>query len=38
MAEDDLEAREKAGDLVIPPEESNLYLEREAIRATRERA
>ena len=36
MAEDNLEAREKAGDLVIPPDESNLYLEREAIRVMRE--
>jgi len=36
MAEDGLEAREKAGELVIPPDESNLYLEWEALRVMRE--
>ncbi|MGW0868642.1 DUF1963 domain-containing protein [Streptomyces sp. NPDC002611] len=36
MAQDILEAREKAGELVVPPEEWSLRLEQEALRVMRE--
>ncbi|KIH99694.1 hypothetical protein LP52_05470 [Streptomonospora alba] len=36
MAEDILEAREKAGELVVPPDERQLRLEEEALRLMRE--
>lgn len=36
MAEGNLEARENAGELVIPPDEADPYLERETIRVMRE--
>jgi Domain of unknown function (DUF1963) len=36
MADDDLEARQKAGELVIPPDEWELYLEKAALRVMRE--
>ncbi|MGW4873932.1 DUF1963 domain-containing protein [Streptomyces chartreusis] len=36
MAEDILAAREKAGELVVPPDERNLCLEEEALRVMRE--
>jgi hypothetical protein len=36
MARDNLEARQKAGELVIPPDESDLRLEEETLRVMRE--